>query len=143
MIFYCFIILQKRTIRVIAGDNYCATTGKRFEETNIMRFANLNKYFTGISIYKYTNDLLPNSFDKLQTIVAKVADIGLHRYMHNTRSAGGLFRQTARANYRKFVISCKGPEIWNDVYLFIALQTLKPIRLFILFWKAYMNKGCL
>src|SRR6218665_4148944 len=84
-------------IRIIGGDSYYAPTNLRFEETKIMKFVNLNKYFTGIFMYKFMNNLVPGSF---KNYFVKVADT--HRY--NTRAAGGLFRQYARTNYRKFAI---------------------------------------
>jgi len=45
---HSFTTLQKRILRIIGGDNPRTTTTSRFQETKIMRFHNLNMYFTGI-----------------------------------------------------------------------------------------------
>ena len=83
---------------------------------------------------KFMNNLEPVSF---KNYFVKVADTHTCRY--NTRAAGGLFRQYARTNYRKFAIGCRGPVIWNAIPT--AIQTLKTLRLFISSWKAFINKG--
>src|SRR6218665_1220960 len=118
---------KKRILRIIGGDNPRATT-TRFQETKIMRFHNLNRYFTGIFVYKFMNNLLPKSF---VNYFVKTADT--HKY--NTRAAGGWSAQYARTNYRKFALGCRGPVIWNAIP-----PTFQPLRLFISSWKAHINK---
>src|SRR6218665_2968487 len=49
----CLILLQKRAIRIVAKDSYCAHTWPRFQEYNIMKFDRVNNYHVGIFMYRY------------------------------------------------------------------------------------------
>ena len=53
-------MLQKRAVRIIAGDKYLAHT---YKELDFMKFSNINKHLTGVrykSIKLYLNNLPPN-----------------------------------------------------------------------------------
>ena len=91
----------KRILRIIGGDNPRATTSSSFQKTIIMRFHNLNMYFTGIFVYQFMNKLLPKSF---VNYFVKTADTP----KYSTRAVGGLSAQYARTNYRKFALGCTG-----------------------------------
>src|SRR6218665_3666253 len=58
----CLILLQKRTIRIIARDKYYDHTSKRFQELGIMKFDCINRYLIGSFLLKYFNSLLPPVF---------------------------------------------------------------------------------
>jgi len=49
----CLTLLQKRAIRIVAKDSYCAHTWPRFQEYNIMKFDRVNNYHVGIFMYRY------------------------------------------------------------------------------------------
>ena len=126
---HCFTTPQKRILRIIGGDNPRATS--LLQETKIMRFHNLNMYFTGIGLIM--NNLLPKSF---VNYFVKAADT--HKYNRPTMAAGGLSAQYARTNYRKFALGYRRPVIWNVIPP--ALQALQPLGLFISSWKVHINK---
>src|SRR6218665_902444 len=62
------------------------------------------------------NNLVPWSF---KNYFVKVADT--HRY--STRAAGGLFRQYARTNYRKFAIG----NLERHTYCYTSTKNITPI----------------
>src|SRR6218665_1652531 len=62
--FNCLTLLQKRAIRIVAKDSYCAHTWPRFQEYNIMKFDRVNNYHVGIFMYGYLHNMLLNSFFK-------------------------------------------------------------------------------
>jgi len=57
----CLVLLQKRAIRIIARDLYYAQTSGRYREYNIMKFESMNRYLVGKFMYKFVNNLLPES----------------------------------------------------------------------------------
>ena len=56
------VILQKKAIRLICGEDFLAHTDPLFQRTKIIRFQELYKYFTLLFVFKSKNNLFPNSF---------------------------------------------------------------------------------
>jgi len=128
----CLVLLQKKAIRVIAGDPYYAHTACRYREYNVMNFANMNRYLVGKFMYKFVNNLLPESF---LNYFIKTVDI----HGHYTRSSGGLCVSYARTNYRRFSMSCNGPKTWNAVPR--SIQNALTLVQFKKLWRIYLNQG--
>jgi len=110
----CVTLLQKRVVRVIAGDKYLARIINRFKELNIMKFESIYVYLTGLFVYKVINKCFPDIF---LNYFIKITDT----YKHYTRATcgQGLIVNYARTNYRKFALSTRGPKVWNDIPLSI------------------------
>ena len=77
---------------------------------DIIIFPDLVKYYIGIFMYKYHNQLLPSVFNSFFTKVDQV-----HSY--NTRHASKLsyYLPKVRTNYGKLNIRFQGPMIWNSI----------------------------
>jgi len=58
-------LLQERIIRIIAGDQHLAHV--YYEELDLTKFSNINKYLAGIKVYKYLNNLSLNTDDNYVT----------------------------------------------------------------------------
>ena len=75
----------EKAIRIIARDPFNAHTAFRYREYNIMNFENINRYQLGNFMYKFVNNLLPDSFSNYFTRVVEM-------HGHCTRSSsGGLY----------------------------------------------------
>ncbi len=120
-------ILQKRIIRIMAGDSYYAHTRHRFKQLKLLKFEQINRYLIGLFMYKALNKLLPPMF---QHYFTKRHDV--HDYY--TRASGSLSVQYARTDYRRFSLSCKGPIIWNKIPSHIS-----NVSTFALFKKVFKN----
>src|SRR6218665_1085169 len=59
----CLTLLQKRALRVITRDTYCAHTEAKFLELGILKFTNINIYLIGNFVYRFCNNLLPPYFN--------------------------------------------------------------------------------
>ena len=81
-----------------------------FKLLDIILFPDLVKYYIGIFMYKYHNELLPSVFNSFFTKVDQV-----HSY--NTRHASKLsyYLPKVRTNHGKFNIRFQGPMIWNSI----------------------------
>src|SRR6218665_3270907 len=101
-------ILQKRIIRTMAGDSYYAYTSHRFKQLKLLKFEQINRYLTGLFMYKALNKHLPPMF---QHYFTKRHDV--HDYY--TRASGSLSVQYARTDCRRFSLFYKGPIIWNKI----------------------------
>ena len=55
-------LLQKRVIRIINREAYDAPTDPIFKDLNILKLNDIYLLQLGIFMYKYQNNLLPNSF---------------------------------------------------------------------------------
>jgi hypothetical protein len=126
----CLVLLQKRAIRIIAGDHRCAHTADRFEEYNIMKFENKNYYLVGNFMYKFVKGMLPEVFSKSFTRIVDIHD-------HYTRVSKGLSVSYARTNYRRFSIYCSGPKIWNAIPT--SIQSLPTYSQFKKHWRDHLN----
>jgi len=72
-----------------------------------MKFEHINTSMTGLFTYKPLYNLLTPATVKLFTSINEVHE-------HFTRGSKGLATQYARTNYRRFSLSCRGPNVWNN-----------------------------
>src|SRR5688572_5355178 len=127
----CLLVLQKKPIRIIARDPFNAHTAYRYREYNIMNFENINSYQLGNFMYKFVNNLLPDSFSNYFTKVVEM-------HGHCTRSSsGGLYVIYARTNYRRFSICCSGSKIWNAVPM--SIRNAPTYTQFKKLWNSYLK----
>src|SRR5688572_1537340 len=100
-----------------------------------MNFENINRYQLGNFMYKFVNNLLPESFSKYFTKVVEM-------HGHCTRSSSGglayrpMLYMHAR-NYRRFSICCNGPKIWNAVPM--SIRNTPIYTQFKKLWSSYMK----
>ena len=56
----CLIKLQKKIVRIISNSGFNDHTAPIFKELKIMKFVFINKFLTGLFMFKVMNNLLPN-----------------------------------------------------------------------------------
>jgi len=90
-------LLQRKMIRMVAGDSFYARTENRFIELGIIKFENINTYLMGLFVYKSICKILPPS---AQNYFTKRVDV----HEHFISESGGLSVQYSRTNYRRFAV---------------------------------------
>jgi len=128
----CLTLLQKKMIRIVAGDSFYAHTETRYLELGIIKFENINTYLMGLFVYKSVCNILPPS---VQNYFIKRVDV----HEHFTRASGGLSVQYSRTNYRRFAVSCRGPIIWNGIPK--EISALPSLYQFKRAWKKFIIYG--
>src|SRR6218665_2747197 len=104
----CLTVLQKKMIRIVAGDSYYAHTETRYLELRIIKFENINTYLIGLFVYKSVCNILPPS---VQNYFIKRVDV----YEHFTRESVDLSLQYSTIIHRRFAGSCRFPIFWNGI----------------------------
>ena len=112
--------LQKRALKLWFGRKFQNTrnnyqTVERnslsiFKQANRLSVFDLNKWQIAKFVYQALNKISPSCFHQMFSFTSSA-------HSHNTRSdaAHNLFIQQAKYNLRKFSISVRGPEIWNEL----------------------------
>ena len=77
-------ILQKKAVRVITFSSFDHHSNPLFKLLDIIIFPDLVKYYIGIFVYKYKNQLLPSVFNSFftkvdQARVVQKMDNAIHR----------------------------------------------------------------
>ena len=96
--------LQKRAFRTISNSPYLAPTKGLFKRFNALNIFDMYKKETGIFMYKYNNNILPQSFDGLF-----INHQSNHNY--NTRNKDDYQFHMFRLN----TVLNTGPKIWNNL----------------------------
>ena len=104
----CLLKLQKRIVRIIAGEHYRAHTEHLFKDLNIMNVYQLNVYLTCIFVFKHQGNILPDIFTDLF-----VKNESIHNY--NTRSNILLHTPACHSNLGKRNIRYHGAILWNKI----------------------------
>jgi hypothetical protein len=109
--------LQKRALRTISNSPYLSASKPLFKKYNALDIFNMYKKETGIFMYKFTNGMLPHSFDGL---------FKDHKSNHdyNTRNKGDFQIHM----YRLKTVLNSGPKIWNK--LPIQVKDSKTLKIF-------------
>ena len=81
-----------------------------FIQANRLAVFVINKFQTAKFIYQVIKKLSPTPFFKMFSFVSSI-------HSHNTRAEDTqkLFLKHAKSNVRKFSISVRGPQIWNEL----------------------------
>ena len=117
----CLIKLQKKIIRIMSNSGFNDHTEPIFRELYIMKFEFLNKFLTGLFMFKIMNNLLPAFCQDLF-----IVNQDIHHY--DTRQKHNLHIFRYRVNTSLFSIKINGPRIWNE--LPISLRTLSSLYAF-------------
>ena len=109
--------LQKRALRIISNSHYLSSSKPLFEKYNVLNIFDMYKKETGIFMYKYRNNMLPQSFDGIFTN---------HQSNHNydTRNKGDYQLSMQRVN----TIVNTGPKLWNELPKYV--KSSKTLGLF-------------
>ena len=109
--------LQKRALRIISNSHYLSSSKPLFDKYNVLNIFDMYKKEVGIFMYKYRNNMLPQSFDGIFTN---------HQSNHNydTRNKGDYKLSMQRVN----TIVKTGPKIWNELPKYI--KNSKTLGLF-------------
>jgi len=113
-------ILQKRALKLCMGKHYCYNTYNNqintnsnksiFTQSKKLSIFDINKLQTAKFIYQVINKLSPPSFFSLFSLISSV-----HSYKTRNEESKKLFLKHAKSNVRKFSISVRGPQIWNEL----------------------------
>jgi hypothetical protein len=104
------IILQKRVIRIIMGSPFNSHTHLLFKQLNILTLEQITQLQISEFMHRYNFNTLPFEF---KNYFKKTSDF----HSHFTRNANTYRSEFARTNSRKFVITYKGPVVWNNLPL--------------------------
>jgi len=94
-----------------------------FKQSNKFSVFDINKFQIIKFIFQVLNNLSPPCFADLFTRTSSV-------HTHKTRSEdkNNLFLRQAKTNFRKFGLSVRGPQIWNE--LPITLKSISSPNVF-------------
>lgn len=102
------LLLQKKIIRIIAGQHYLASTINLFPRFNILNIFDLYKLQVASFMYLFHNNYLPTNFSNYFKTNNSI-------HSHNTRASINLHIESCRTNIRYFTIRMAGPRIWNNL----------------------------
>src|SRR6218665_2351940 len=100
-------ILQKRSVRIIAGLPYNSHTDPIFKHFEILKLFQINLKQINEFMHRYSYSTLPTVFSNFFTPPAA------HSY--NTRNSSTIKHAFARTNSRKFSIRVAGPITWDEL----------------------------
>ena len=100
------VLLQKRIIRIISKVAYDAHTDPIFKELRCLKFDDIHLFQLGMFMFKYSNKLLPQTFDDIFLRINEIHEYG-------TRRAGEFYVPTCRTRLRQFSINYQGPLFYN------------------------------
>lgn len=103
-------ILQNKVIRLTTNFYQYNNTATLFKNLNILNLSDIHKYQTAILMFKYSNNLLPQSFyvfDYFSTVNK--------RHSHNVRNCDLFSIPYAHTNSRLFTVKFFGPRVWNSL----------------------------
>lgn len=96
--------LQKRAMRIISKSEYLSPTKPLFKRFNTLDIYDMYRKEVAIFMFKYKNNMLPQSFENLFTV---------HRENHNYHTRN---RNDFRIPVQKIrTVYSTGPKIWNDL----------------------------
>ena len=99
-------LLQKKAIRICTNSSFMTHTNPLFHKLNILKINDINVLQTGIFMFKYTQNSLPQVFSNLFSY-----NKNLHPYPTRTR-------ENIHLNNPRILLALKslghhGPDIWN------------------------------
>jgi len=100
-------LLQKRIIRVICKTHFFAHSKPLFIECKVLDIYQINKYITGIFMFKYDKGLLPNIFDSM---FSRQTDLHSYCTRHNKLFSLPLCRTQGKKNSLCYY----GAYFWNN-----------------------------
>ena len=114
------IILQKKIVRLITGQDFLAHTTPLFYRTKILKVCDIHTYLVGIHAYKMN--------------VASLLSYPQHSY--NTRNINFALPTYQRLTLTQHAISFKAPSVWNSIPQYI--KQCKSLNSFKAVYKKYL-----
>jgi len=102
-----------------------------FKQANRLSIYDINKFQIAKFIYQVLNKLSPSSFYPMFSLVSSI-----HSYNTRAEETQKLFLKHTKTNIRKFAISVRGPQVWNELPEHI--KTPSTIDLFHIKLKKYL-----
>ena len=100
--------MQKHAIRIMFHLPPSTSTKAKSIEHGLLNVIQINLFLIGQFMFKYSNSLLPSSFNNF---FLKTSN--LHNY--NLRTNYAYRPDFAKTNMKLFSIKCIGPRVWSDV----------------------------
>ena len=126
-------LLQKKAISIVCKEKYRAHTDPLFIKCKILKIADLYLYLSTIFIYKYTSNLLPQTFIANFNLVS----FPTHSYHTRTTANSNFTIPKCRTTLRQTTLMYQCPKIFNDFInplnlfqcssLFVLKKSLKSI----------------
>ena len=123
---YSLFVSQKRAIRICTFSSPREHSAPLFAQLHTLSIADINKLYTGIFMYMFTHNLLPQVFSSFCTSVPDT-------HSHSTRFSTNLFVPFTRTSYSMNTIRFLGPRVWNAIDESIRFQ--RSVGLFKLKYK--------
>ena len=101
-------VLQKRALRAVSNSEYRSHSNLLFIKYKQVKISDLCNHNIGIFMYKYCNNLLPSSFNKMFKTNADNHD-------YNTRNALNFEYPNNKLNFCDKSISYQGVKTWNNI----------------------------
>ena len=102
------ILVQKKLIRIITCSPYRAHTGPLLFANRIMTLSDINLYMTGIFMYQWAHENIPNIFQNF-------FHTNRAFHSHDTRHTNDLCVPNHRIEIRKCSMKVHGVHVWNDI----------------------------
>jgi Reverse transcriptase (RNA-dependent DNA polymerase) len=128
------VTMQKKAIRLITGSHYLSSTAPLFHNLSLLRFPEINKFQTGVFMFKYKNFLLPDSCFHYFNISNPTS------CAYNTRKKLCYFTiPFSRTILRDRSVAVAGPKLWDslpcNIQDAVNISTLKKLL------KGYLING--
>ena len=101
-------ILQKRALRAISHSEFRSHSNPLFIKYNQLKIDELCKLNIGTFMYKYSNNILPSTFNLMF-----ITNADTHNY--NTRFANNYKYPNNKLEFGKKSVSYHGVKVWNDI----------------------------
>jgi hypothetical protein len=100
------IVIQKRAVRIIAGNKYNEHTNPIFREFHILKLNDIYRVEVSKTAFKFKNKTLPQSIMDLFITNSEIHD-------RITRQNNDLHVKKCRTTIATQHISSSGPQLWN------------------------------
>ena len=102
------LLLQKRALRIVTNSHYLEHTEPLFAHLTTLRIQDVHTLQTGIFMYKYTNDQLPELFHNY-------FDLNSNVHSYPTRRSSDFHLENPRTILAQKSIRHHGPDVWNTL----------------------------
>ena len=102
------LLLQKRAVRTITNSGYLAHTEPLFNRLKTLRTHDIHSFQTGVFMYKYTNNQLPELFHNY-------FDLNSNIHTYPTRRSSDFHLENPKTILAQKSIRHHGPDVWNSL----------------------------
>ena len=102
------LLLQKRAVRTITNSGFLAHTEPLFNRLKTLRTHDIHSFQTGVFMYKYTNNQLPELFHNY-------FDLNSNIHTYPTRRSSDFHLENPKTILAQKSIRHHGPDVWNSL----------------------------